>query len=63
MLLLKTNEIKRKLWKSKRDTSFFYKQSKIYTIALKIYNLLNNLETICQGEQETKIKQSTARTG
>ena len=46
-----------------KDTPFLYKQSKIYTIAPKISNLLNNLETICRSEQETKIKQSIARTG
>ena len=41
---------------------FIYKQSKIETTAPKISNLLNNFKTICWGEQETKIKQSTVRT-
>ena len=44
-------------------TFFFYKQSKIQTIAPKTSNLLNHFQTIYWDQQEMKIKQSTAKTG
>ena len=36
-------------------TFFFINNQKFKNFALKISNLLKNLETICRGEQETKI--------
>ena len=53
-------------WETKpapKYTFFFINNQKFKQSPRKISNLLNNFYTICRGEQGTKTKQTTAKTG